>query len=169
MNTRMNGIFYRILTVAFLAMTVSMGAFAQATATPSELADQTKRHMGFQEVLDKNTRLKGGWQRSTLGFVGDAALDPTNLVLGGSNTAMRSAKPISREIEAAVRTGGASGIAKEIAVAAANEGLSESVAVKKLIVDAGQRGRGALTEKGLARAGVSEAEKEALGLGTITK
>ena len=61
MNTRMNGIFYRILTVAFLAMSVSMGAFAQAASTPTELADQiiaakTKTdHEAIASVFDKQS------------------------------------------------------------------------------------------------------------------
>ena len=57
----MNGIFYRILAVAFLAMSVSMGAFAQAASTPSELADQimaakTKTdHEAIASVFDKQS------------------------------------------------------------------------------------------------------------------
>ena len=61
MNTRMNGIFYRILAVAFLAMSVSMGAFAQAASIPTELADQitaakTKTdHEAIASVFDKQS------------------------------------------------------------------------------------------------------------------
>ena len=61
MNTRMNVMFYRILTVAFLAMSVSMGAFAQAASTPTELADQitaakTKTdHEAIASVFDKQS------------------------------------------------------------------------------------------------------------------
>ncbi len=61
MNTRMNVMFYRILTVAFLAMSVNMGALAQAASTTTEPADQimaakTKAdHEAIATVFDRQS------------------------------------------------------------------------------------------------------------------
>ena len=134
------------------------------TASWQDFKDQLNRRMGFQEVLDA-TGMPGGWQRSALGFIGDVALDPlTYLTAGVGGVAKNVAfKPVAGGLREALYQGGGTGIAKYLAEKAAVEGV-KSPALDRLVVQAAERGAGALTERGLARAGISEAERLALGL-----
>jgi hypothetical protein len=136
------------------------------TGSFNDFRQQLNRRAGSQELLlDQVADMPGGWQRSAAGFGLDVALDPlTYLTLGGSAIAKNVAfKPASGALREALYQGSGKAIGKQLATQAVESGVS-SKAVDRLLVDAARRGAGAITERGLARAGVSEAERAALGL-----
>ena len=135
------------------------------TGSWNDFTEQLDRRMGFQEVLDDVADMPGGWQRSALGFAGDLALDPLRgLGRGGSFVAKNVGfKPASKALGESLYQAGGTGIAKQLADTATVQGL-KSPALDRLVVQAAERGAGALTERGLRRAGISQAERAALGL-----
>ena len=136
------------------------------TGSWNDFRQQLNRRAGSQElILDQVFEMPGGWQRSALGFGLDVALDPlTYLTAGGSAVAKNVAfKPASGALREALYQGSGKAIGKQLATQALESGVS-SKAVDRLLVDAARRGAGAITERGLARAGISEAERAALGL-----
>jgi hypothetical protein len=136
------------------------------TGSFNDFRQQLNRRAGSQELLlDQVADLSGGWQRSAAGLALDVGLDPlTYLTLGGSAVAKNVAfKPVSGALRESLYQGSGKAIGKQLATQALESGVS-SKAVDRLLVDAARRGAGAITERGLARAGISEAERAALGL-----
>lgn len=136
------------------------------TGSWNDFRQQLNRRAGTQELLlDQVADMPGGWQRSALGFGLDVGLDPlTYLTAGGSVLAKNVAfKPASGALREALYQGSGKAIGKQLATQALESGVA-SEAVDRLLVDAARRGAGAITERGLARAGISEAERAALGL-----
>ena len=136
------------------------------TGSWNDFRQQLNRRAGSQELLlDQVADMPGGWQRSALGFGLDVGLDPlTYLTLGGSAVAKNVAfKPAAKGLAESLYQAGGTGIAKQLAETATVQGL-KSPALDRLVVQAAERGAGALTERGLARAGISQAERAALGL-----
>ena len=136
------------------------------TGSWNDFRQQLNRRAGSQELLlDQVADMPGGWQRSALGFGLDVGLDPlTYLTAGGSAVAKNVAfKPASGALREALYQGSGKAIGKQLATQALESGVA-SEAVDRLLVDAARRGAGAITERGLARAGISEAERAALGL-----
>ena len=145
----------------------------QTDASWSDFVEQGKRHIGFREVMDQTSETQGtgstgkGGLYSVAGFAGDVIADPLTYLTLGTGTA--AGKAASGSMRVAVEDGGAKMLSKELASAAEKAGLMESRSVQKLIVESTQRGRGAITERGLARAGVTTAEREALGIPTLAR
>lgn len=134
-----------------------------------EFLDQGKRGIGFQEVLDENTDMAGGWQRSTLGVVGDVITDPLSYVtLGGASLAKGGNEAANVALNAAVRNGGRKEISSELARNAAKAGV-KNTQVDELIANAGTRGAGALTRRQLARTGVAADDLAKLGVTQLNK
>ncbi len=134
------------------------------TGSWQDFKDQMWRNAGSQELLLNNQ--SGGWQRSVAGFGLDLLLDPTAWVSAGVLPAgAKGAKAVARTaLGEAVNTGSRKSIAREVAAAAAREGLEESPAVQKLVAESFSRGRGALTPRGLKAAGVTADEAQRLGV-----
>ena len=145
-----------------------------------DLISQTSRNIGFQELLD-DVGMAGGWQRSVLGFVGDVLTDPTTYFTLGvaplAGTAGKGLKAaagaVARDVgqqaaddalRVAIQSGSSRMLSESIARSARAAGLEGSEGVQRLMVEAAQRGRGALTKKGLTRAGVSSDEIAKLGI-----
>lgn len=138
------------------------------TGSWNDFRQQLNRRMPSQELWSPEGGyfdMPGGWQRSTLGFATDVAFDPlTYLTLGGSAVAKNVAfKPVASGLRESLYQAGGTGIAKQLADTATVQGL-KSPALDRLVVQAAERGAGALTERGLRRAGISQAERAALGL-----
>lgn len=169
--------------------TVDMGRAAVVSAT-RELADavdseedaswtdfrnQFNRRATSQELLFTGPHFgldEKGWEDEILGFATDVVLDPLTYVPGGlaARQAIKvGAKGLAltapeKALKVAVKDGSSKTIAKTVAANAAEAGIKDAPEVQKLIVQAAGRGRGALTEKGLREAGVTAAQREALGL-----
>ena len=136
------------------------------TGSFNDFRQQLNHRSGSQELLlDQVADMSGGWKRSALGFGLDVGLDPlTYLTAGGSAVAKNVAfKPVGGALREALYQGSGKAIGKQLATQALESGVA-SKAVDRLLVDAARRGAGAITERGLARAGISEAERVALGL-----
>jgi len=155
----------------------------------SDLRDQYNRNMSFQETLD-DAGLGGGWQRRTLGFVGDVLLDPlTYLTLGtapaikaaakrGASAAARTPAQAAADdaLRVAVKTGSSKMISNALAKSGAQVGLIDTATAEildegfqRLLVSAAERGRGALTPKALVRSGVTPDVIEKLNIPTMVK
>ncbi len=145
----------------------------QGDASWDDFTSQAKRHMGFREVMDTTSESQGtgstgkGGVFSVAGFAGDVIGDPTTYLTLGTSTA--AGKAVKGSMKVAVEDGGAKMLSKELARAAERAGLKESASVQKLIVESAERGRGAITPRGLARAGVTAAEAEQLGIPTLAR
>jgi hypothetical protein len=145
--------------------------------SPTDWREQFNRNIGFQEVLD-NSGMAGGWQRTALGFVGDVVTDPLLYVapqtvaarVGGKAVARTAAQVASDDaMRVAVNSGSSKIISNTLAKNAVDAGLFDNPAVQQLIVSAAERGRGALTTRGLARAGVNPQLADDLGLPGLAK
>lgn len=145
----------------------------QTTGSWNDFLQQGKDGMGFREVMDSTSESQGTGSRgkgglySVAGFAGDVIGDPlTYLTLGTSTAAGSAAKGSTR---VAVADGSGRMLSKELAETAFEKGLQEVPAVKALIVDSAARGRGAITARGLARNGIDDATREALGIPTLAR
>lgn len=145
--------------------------------SPSDWREQFGRNIGFQEVLDKSG-MPGGWQRTALGFVGDVGLDPLLYVAPQTVAARRGAQAAARTaaqaaaddaMRVAVNSGSSKIISNTIAKNAFDAGVFDNPQVQQLVVSAAERGRGALTTRGLARAGVTPQLADDLGLPGLSK
>lgn len=154
-----------------------------------ELQQQVGRNIGFQEVLE-DSGMAGGWQRSALGFIGDIGTDPlTYFTLGTAPAAKAAARAAARNaarsvdqiaaagaLDTAVRAGSSKMISDALVGSARASGLYDDAAgvfadpaLERLVVSAAERGRGALTPRGLARAGVTQDLAEQLDLPSLAK
>lgn len=145
----------------------------QGTGSWNDFLEQGKRGIGFREVMDTTSESQGtgstgkGGLYSVAGFAGDVIADPlTYLTLGTSTAAGSAAKGSTR---VAVADGSGKMLSKELAETAFEKGLLEAPGVKQLIVDSAARGRGAITARGLARNGIDDATREALGIPTLAR
>jgi len=151
---------------------------------------QVGRNIGFQEVLD-DTGMAGGWQRSALGFLGDVVTDPlTYLTLGTAPAAKSAAKAAARGVaprtaaqvatddalRVAVKTGSSKMISNALAKSGIEAGLINPATseildsgLERLLVSAAERGRGALTPRGLVRSGVTRDVADQLGIPSLAK
>ena len=145
----------------------------QTTGSWDDFLRQGKEGIGFREVMDETTESQGTGTRgkggiySVLGFAGDVISDPlTYLTLGTSTAAGATARGTMRQ---AVSDGGGRVLAKELAETAVEKGLREVPEVQALVADAFMRGRGAITPRGLARAGIDDVTREALGIPNLAR
>lgn len=123
------------------------------------LSDLSLSGNGFREKTDL-----GAFDNPVTGFVGDVAFDPTAYV--GFGAVKRGLQPASLgALDNAVISGSRRGLAMEIASQAAQREI-RGAPVEELIRQAGMRGRGALTAKGLERSGADRALLERLGMTT---
>lgn len=137
------------------------------TGSINDFWNQAKNGISFRDIMDvtsPETKGKGGLY-SVLGFAGDIATDPLTYV--AAPLASQSRKLVARATEGAlaeaIGQGTGKALAKQLSADALKAGV-RSEAIDRLIVDAAERGYGAITEAGLKRAGVSTAERAALGL-----
>lgn len=139
-------------------------------------------------LLDR-AGMGGGWQRSTLGFGLDVLLDPlTYVTMGVAPVAGAVGKAATREaveragmeaadaaLSAAVKAGSSKSLTDAIVRSATDAGFEKIAkgaskgafvdeSVNKLIAEVATRGRGALTPRGLARAGVADDVIQRLGI-----
>lgn len=135
----------------------------------ADFTQQASEHKGFGDWIEmydteKDTPM---WLKRTVGFFGDVGSDPTLRVAATGKTVARGAGLVDDVIRQAVNEGGRNQIGKALLSKAAQEGVElESAA---LIKSAMQRGRGALTPKALARAGVDDALAAKLGLPSMSR
>ncbi len=112
-----------------------------------DFQQQFNRRMSYRELVDTVEGLPD-WAKGITGFAGDVALDPTSyLGVGLGKAAIEGVTAVGRRE-----------LAEQIVTRAGAAGLkdSEMAAAERLAAEAGQRGRGALTTRGLARANVEE-------------
>lgn len=124
-------------------------------------------NIGFRQVVDAVSPTRPGWVKAVSGFAGDIALDP--LMHTGSVMARGAGTATEKALQAAVHTGGRNEIAKALSLTVAEKGIEKTPAIEHLIGEAGRRGTGALTRGALDKAGVSLAEREALGINRLRK
>lgn len=145
----------------------------QTTGSWNDFLQQGKDGIGFREVMDTTSESQGTGSRgkgglySVAGFAGDVIADPLTYLTLGTSTAAGSAAKGSTRI--AVADGSGKMLSKELAETAFEKGLLEAPGVKGLIVDSAARGRGAITARGLARNGIDDATREALGIPTLAR
>ena len=143
-------------------------------ASWSDFKEQFNRRAGAQELLLTGPHFgldEKGWEDEILGFAFDVVLDPLTYTPGvlakqaikvGGKAAERTVA--QRALKVAVNDGSSKMISKTVAANAAEAGIRDAPEIQKLIVLANSRGRGALTERGLREAGVTAAQREAIGL-----
>lgn len=155
-----------------------------------DFLDQAKRHAGSQELFLSPKSgyfdMPGGWQRALTGMGLDIALDPLVYMSGGAIAGAKGAKAgaeafTDSALRVAVDSGSSKLIGKRVAnlaADAAERGVPgfERVgadftndAVNRFITDAYRRGRGALTPKGLERAGLDASMAAEFGIGKMQK
>ena len=145
----------------------------QGTGSWNDFLEQGKRGIGFREVMDTTSESQGtgstgkGGLYSVAGFAGDVIGDPLTYLTLGTSTAAGSAAKGSTRI--AVADGSGKMLSKELAETAFEKGLLETPGVKQLIADSAVRGRGAITARGLARNGIDDATREALGIPSLAR
>lgn len=145
----------------------------QGTGSWNDFVQQGKDGIGFREVMDTTSESQGtgstgkGGLFSVAGFAGDVIADPLTYLTLGTSTAAGSAAKGSARI--AVTDGSGKMLSKELYQTAFEKGIHEVPEVQKLITDAAVRGRGAITARGLARNGVDDATREALGIPTLAR
>lgn len=143
-------------------------------ASWQDFKDQFNRRATAQELLFTGPYFKldeKGWEDEILGFATDIVLDPLTYTPGvlAKQAIKVGAKGIAltkpqKALKVAIKDGSAKVISKTVATNAAEAGLREAPEVQRLVALAASRGRGALTEKGLREAGVTAAQRTALGL-----
>lgn len=141
-------------------------------ASFTDFREQFNRRAGAAELgLTNVIPQLGILPKGVSGFITDIALDPLTYTpgvfakaairVGAKGAALTGAE---KALKVAVQDGSAKIVSKTLATNAAEAGLRESPEVQRLIVAAAARGRGALTEKSLREAGVTAAQRAALGL-----
>jgi hypothetical protein len=141
-------------------------------ASMEDFRDQFNRRAGSRE-LGLNRILPGTevLPESVAGFVTDIALDPLTYTPGvfakqavriGTKGLPKNA--LEGALSNAVKSGSSRQISETLATNALQTGVNASDGVQRLIADAAIRGRGALTARGLRRAGVTADDAAKLGL-----
>jgi hypothetical protein len=145
----------------------------QGTGSWNDFVQQGKRGIGFREVMDTTSESQGtgstgkGGLFSVAGFAGDVIGDPLTYLTLGTSTAAGGATRGSARV--AIADGSGKMLSKELAETAFEKGLLEAPGVKQLVADAAVRGRGAITARGLARNGIDDATREALGIPALAR
>lgn len=138
------------------------------TGSWDDFVRQGQEHIGFRDVLDQvSPETQGKDRYAILGFAGDVIADPLTYLIGGTSTA--AGKGIEGSMRVAVADGSGRMLSKELATTAMEKGILETPGVKNLIADAAVRGRGAITARGLARNGVDDVTREALGIPNLAR
>jgi len=112
-----------------------------------DFGQQFNRRMSYSELTHTVEGLPG-WAQGIAGFAGDIALDPTSYIgVGMGKAAIEGVTAVGRRE-----------LAEQIVTRAGSAGLkdAEMQAAERLAAAAGQRGRGALTTRGLRAANVEE-------------
>ena len=143
-----------------------------------DLVSQTQRNIGARELMEDLGISAPGPAGAVQGFVGDVLLDPlTYITLGtaplAGAVAKQTAGAVGRSVvqqaaddalRVAIKSGSSRMLSESLASSARAANLMDSPAVQNLIVEAAQRGRGAITQRGLTRAGLSSDEIAQLGI-----
>lgn len=138
------------------------------TGSWDDFVRQGQEHIGFRDVLDQvSPETQGKDRYAILGFAGDVIADPLTYLTLGTSTAAGSAAKGSMRV--AVADGSGRMLSKELANTALEKGLLDTPGVKNLIADSAVRGRGAITARGLARNGIDDATREALGIPNLAR
>ena len=138
------------------------------TGSWDDFVRQGQEHIGFRDVLDASSpETKGKDRYAILGFVGNVIADPLTYLIGGTSTA--AGRAVEGSMRVAVADGSGRMLSKELATTAMGKGILETPGVKNLIADAAVRGRGAITARGLARNGVDDVTREALGIPNLAR
>ena len=138
------------------------------TGSWDDFVRQGQEHIGFRDVLDQvSPETQGKDRYAILGFAGNVIADPLTYLIGGTSTA--AGKGIEGSMRVAVADGSGRMLSKELATTAMEKGILETPGVKNLIADAAVRGRGAITARGLARNGVDDVTREALGIPNLAR
>lgn len=124
-----------------------------------DVMDDTWRNKGFGEVLEEEFPDAPWAAKVAGGFTGDVLTDPLTYLTLGTTKALKVG---AGGLDKALASGTRLGLSREVVVQAAARDL-EGEAVKRLATEAGMRGRGAFTRKGLARSGAAD-EAADLGL-----
>lgn len=144
------------------------GVGDDSDASWQEFLQQGREGIGFGDVVQAETGEALPMPvRRVAGFVGDVAFDPLTYLTLGTGTAAGSAARGSTRV--AVADGSGRMISKELAETAFEKGLQDIPEVQRLVVDAAARGRGAITARGLARNGIDDVTREALGIPTLAR
>ena len=138
------------------------------TGSWNDFLEQGDRGIGFRDVLDEvSPETKGDVRWAPVGFLGDMIVDPLTYLTWGTSTA--AGKGVEGSMRVAVADGSGRMLSKELATTAMEKGILETPGVKNLIADAAVRGRGAITARGLARNGVDDVTREALGIPNLAR
>lgn len=139
------------------------------SASWDQFVSQGREGYSTRDLMDANspgTQGKGGLY-SALGFAGDVVLDPLTFLTAGTGTA--AGVTASGAARQAVADGGGRVLAKQLADDAIKAGLRNDPAVQQLVANAAMRGRGAITPRGLAAAGIDDVTREALGIPQLAR
>ena len=138
------------------------------TGSWDDFVRQGQEHIGFRDVLDQvSPETQGKDRYAILGFAGDVIADPLTYLIGRTSTA--AGKGIEGSMRVAVADGSGRMLSKELATTAMEKGILETPGVKNVIADAAARGLGAITARGLARNGVDDVTREALGIPNLAR
>ena len=120
-----------------------------------DFGEQFNQRMSYRELIGDVPGLPG-WAEGIAGFAGDIAFDPTSYI--GVGLAGKGAE--------AVVAAGRRELAEQVVTRAGEAGLKDEAlaAAERVAAEAGQRGRGALTARGLKRAGASPELLDELGM-----
>lgn len=129
-----------------------------------DFASQGAAHKGMGDYFTQINPNRSLTYRRVMGFMGDVGADPLTHVALGGETIAKGGQAVEKGIMEAANQGGRQEIAQAISKQALQHGLADDSAIQALVRDAANRGRGALTKRGLARAGVDAAMAEKLGL-----
>lgn len=138
------------------------------TGSWNDFLEQGDRGIGFRDVLDEvSPETKGDVRWAPVGFLGDMIVDPLTYLTLGTSTA--AGKGIEGSMRVAVADGSGRMLSKELATTAMEKGILETPGVRNVIADAAVRGNGAITARGLARNGVDDVTREALGIPNLAR
>jgi hypothetical protein len=143
-----------------------------------DFVSQASRNIGARELLDDLGISPPGKAAAVTGFVGDVLLDPLTYITagfsplagaGGKQAVAQLGRNVAQQtaddaLRVAIKSGSSRMLSESLAGSARAAGLEGSEAVQRLIVNAAERGRGAITRQGLVRAGVSSDEIAKLGI-----
>lgn len=138
------------------------------TGSWNDFLEQGDRGIGFRDVLDEvSPETKGDVRWAPVGFLGDMIVDPLTYLTLGTSTA--AGKGVEGSMRVAVADGSGRMLSKELATTAMEKGILETPGVRNVIADAAVRGNGAITARGLARNGVDDVTREALGIPNLAR
>jgi len=116
--------------------------------------NQAKRHIGYGQVINAEAPGLPQWAKIGIGFAGDIALDPLSYV--GAGVVDQGTKEGAKLALSSSR--------KQLAIQLSERAAESGVNADRLIAEAGVKGRAALTTRNLAKLGIDDATKEALGI-----